>query len=188
RELSVEVDRVEMVVLTGEVQSANGDLAALPPETVAGQEIELRELLTAEWCCDGGTVLVGAEGTALEIPAQVRAGEPTGWMAAKDKQPRLMQVAGIEPTRASEDGRRNLGQVSLQFGVDEAVACAEGPVLRNQLVDRDGDRTLAVAQVFLERGRRGKEGKWRGLEHANGAAHFRVQHLALERHVSAAPE
>src|SRR5262245_12705984 len=48
RELVVERERVQFVVLVGDVQHADSRLSVTPPETVSGEGVELPKLVTAQ--------------------------------------------------------------------------------------------------------------------------------------------
>src|SRR5262245_15022186 len=105
-------------------------------------------------------------------------------MVVEGEEAGLVQVASVESPRPTEDGGRYLGQVALQLGVGELVAQAEGPFIRDELVERRREGAFLVTQVLPNR--RGCEAgqKWR-LKGAHGAADFRVPPLGLEREIGA---
>ena len=142
-----------MVILSGKVEQAHGQLGLPAQEMVTGKQVELPEVVARL----GGSGCVGIAPVALVEPQGFALGKKAAGMIVNGGQVHLLQRAPrplpwLEIHKATQKGVRHVHKVVFQDGLTDAVIRADGPVPAQQLVGRDLERFFLIIKIFAKPG------------------------------------
>src|SRR5262245_45861641 len=123
-----DIERVEPIVLVGEVEQTQLNLDTPLEKAVAGEKVELPEIVARK--------VLHVTAIVLRIPERAELGIETRGMIVKRIKVHLVQYCLQTAARAKIERRRNTigngGQIILQDRFAQAIARAEGPFVAHQ--------------------------------------------------------
>src|SRR5262249_7645196 len=165
-------ERIEPIILVGDVQQANARFSVTIEKAVADENIELPKIITGQ--------VRRISVIALSVPKRFSLAEKAGGMIVNRKQVQLMQnrfdVAARRKSAHRARAVRDIREVVVQLGLAETIARAEGPFVADELAERHEKGAFVIIEL-LRRGIRG-DGKAIEVENSHLPIDFGIQPLA----------
>src|SRR5262245_17173926 len=178
RQLRIERQRFETIILVGDVKHADSGFRRTMPEAVADKCIQLPEVVSRFLRNKATVVLTG--------PKALHLGEESAAMMIEGVQGELVQgrlLVAIEGSGVS-DARWNVGEPSVEIAVRQLVPRAQRPLFAQELIQRYGQRFFREVEILARAGSAVRDRDSRRIrQHAHRSCAIRGQNLALDAEI-----